>query len=266
MKSCYTMRLSNPRGMMLLDNLVVLITGASSGIGLAALRLFSDEGARVVGLARRAGAAQDVVAELTAVGRIAKFYRADITDPQQISAVVNEIEQSVGPLDAALNNASVTQDAYPIDEIPDHVFDEVLTTNIKGTWHCLRSELGVMKRRGHGAIVNVSSIAGVRGFPGLAAYTASKHAILGLTRSAALDAAAYGVRVNCLCPGTTRTPMMERQMLTRPGGEQATLARIPLGRIASAQEQAQAAAWLLSNRASFVTGEELVVDGGGTIR
>lgn len=251
---------------MLLDKRVVLVSGASSGIGLEALRLFSDEGAHVVGLARRSGAAAELVAELNAAGRVAKFYAADITVAGEIEAVIDDVERSMGPLDSALNNASLTQDAYPIDEIPDDVFDEILATNIKGTWHCLRSELRVMKKRGRGAIVNVSSIAGVRGFPGLAAYTASKHAIVGLTRSAALDAAAYGVRVNCLCPGTTRTPMMERQMLTRPGGEQVTLARIPLGRIAAPLEQAQAAAWLLSERASFVTGEELVVDGGGTIR
>jgi NAD(P)-dependent dehydrogenase (short-subunit alcohol dehydrogenase family) len=160
----------------------------------------------------------------------------------------------------------VTQDAYAFDELPEAVFDELIAINVKGTWRCMQRELAVMKTRSRGAIVNTSSIAGLRGFPGLAAYTASKHAILGLTRSAALDAAAWNIRVNCLCPGTTRTPMMERQMLTRPNGEQGTLARIPLNRIASPAEQAEAAAWLLSDRASFVTGEELVVDGGGTIR
>jgi len=130
----------------------------------------------------------------------------------------------------------------------------------------MRLEIARMKRHRRGAIVNTSSIAGVRGFPGLAAYTASKHAIVGLTRSAALDAADWNIRVNCLCPGTTRTPMMERQMLTRPNGEQGTLARIPLKRIATPAEQANAAAWLLSDSASFVTGEELVVDGGITVR
>jgi NAD(P)-dependent dehydrogenase (short-subunit alcohol dehydrogenase family) len=251
---------------MLLPERIILVTGASAGIGLAALRVFAEEGAAVIGLARRVGDAASELEALRAAGHRVWFQTADITRPGDIERVLDFVEREVGPLDGAFNNASITQDAYPIDDLPESVFDEVLAINVKGTWRCLRAELATMKSRGRGAIVNTSSIAGVRGFPGLAAYTASKHAILGLTRSAALDAAAWGIRINCLCPGTTRTPMMERQMRTRPGGEQTTLARIPLGRIASAEEQAQAAAWLLSDRASFVTGEELVVDGGGTIR
>jgi A-factor type gamma-butyrolactone 1'-reductase (1S-forming) len=251
---------------MLLRERIILVTGASSGIGLAALRVFAEEGAAVIGLARRVGDAATELEALRSAGHRVWFETADITQPGDIERVIDFIERDVGPLDGAFNNASITQDAYPVDELPESVFDEVLSINVKGTWRCLRAELAAMRPRGRGAIVNTSSIAGVRGFPGLAAYSASKHAILGLTRSAALDAAASGIRINCLCPGTTRTPMMEQQMRTRPGGEQITLARIPLGRIASPVEQAQAAAWLLSNRASFVTGEELVVDGGGTIR
>ena len=251
---------------MLLRERIILVTGASSGIGLAALRVFAEEGAAVIGLARRAAGASAEVDALRAAGHRVWFETADITKPGDVERVLDFIERDVGPLDGEFNNASITQDAYPVDELPEAVFDEVLSINVKGTWRCLRAELAAMKPRGRGAIVNTSSIAGVRGFPGLAAYSASKHAILGLTRSAALDAAAWGIRVNCLCPGTTRTPMMEQQMRTRPGGEQITLARIPLGRIATPAEQAQAAAWLLSDRASFVTGEELVVDGGGTIR
>lgn len=251
---------------MLLRERIILVTGASSGIGLAALRVFAEEGAAVIGLARRSAGAGAEIEALRAAGHRAWFETADIAKPGDIERVIDFVEREVGPLDGAFNNASITQDAYPVDELPEAVFDDVLSINVKGTWRCLRAELAAMKPRGRGAIVNTSSIAGVRGFPGLAAYTASKHAILGLTRSAALDAAAWGIRVNCLCPGTTRTPMMEQQMRTRPGGEEITLARIPLGRIATATEQAQAAAWLLSDRASFVTGEELVVDGGGTIR
>lgn len=251
---------------MLLRERIILVTGASSGIGLAALRAFAEEGAAVIGLARRVGDAATELDALRAAGHRVWFETADITRPGDIERVIDFIEREIGPLDGAFNNASITQDAFPIDETPESVFDEVLAINVKGTWRCLRAELAVMKPRRRGAIVNTSSIAGVRGFPGLAAYSASKHAILGLTRSAALDAANWDIRVNCLCPGTTRTPMMERQMRTRPGGEQITLARIPLARVATPAEQAQAAAWLLSERASFVTGEELVVDGGGTIR
>ena len=251
---------------LLLENRIILVTGASSGIGLAALAVFAAEGAAVVGIARHAGDAGPEVQRLQAAGHRVRFIAADITKSHDLDRVFAETESEVGPLDGAFNNASITQDAWPIDELPEDVFDEVIAINVKGTWRCLQRELAVMKARGRGAIVNTSSIAGLRGFPGLAAYTASKHAILGLTRSAALDAAPWGIRVNCLCPGTTRTPMMERQMLTRPNGEQGTLARIPLNRFATPAEQAGAAAWLLSDRAAFVTGEELVVDGGGTIR
>lgn len=251
---------------MLLQDRNILVTGASSGIGLAALGVFASEGARVLGIARRIEPAVPEVERLRAAGHRVALASADIRSTEDIRRAIATLEEQFGPLDGAFNNASVTQDACPIDDLPEHVFDELMAINVKGTWQCLRLELRTMRPRRRGAIVNTCSIAGIRGFPELAAYTASKHAILGLTRSAALDAAPCGIRVNCICPGTTRTPMMERQMLTRPGGEALTRARIPLDRIATPEEQARAAAWLLSDLASFVTGEELVVDGGSTVR
>ncbi|MGA0102508.1 MAG: SDR family NAD(P)-dependent oxidoreductase [Steroidobacteraceae bacterium] len=250
----------------LLAGRVILVTGASSGIGLAALDVFSREGAVVLGIARRTEPAAATVAALVAAGRRVAIESADVTRPGEVERVITLLETRHGPLDGAFNNAAMTQDAVAIDLMDEATLDQLFEINVKGTWRCLRAELKAMRPRRKGVIVNTSSIAGVRGFPGLSAYCASKHAVIGLTRSAALDAAEDGIRVNALCPGTTRTPMMERQMQTRPGGEQATLQRIPLARISESEEQAEAAAWLLSWRSSFVTGESLVVDGGATIR
>ncbi|MFZ8886637.1 MAG: SDR family NAD(P)-dependent oxidoreductase [Steroidobacteraceae bacterium] len=250
----------------LLAGRVILVTGASSGIGLAALDVFSREGAAVLGIARRTEPAAATVAALVAAGRRVAIESADVTRPGEVERVITLLETRHGPLDGAFNNAAMTQDAVAIDLMDEATLDQLFEINVKGTWRCLRAELKTMRPRRKGVIVNTSSIAGVRGFPGLSAYCASKHAVIGLTRSAALDAAEDGIRVNALCPGTTRTPMMERQMQTRPGGEQATLQRIPLARISESEEQAEAAAWLLSWRSSFVTGESLVVDGGATIR
>jgi len=243
----------------------IVVIGASSGIGAAALRRFATYGADVLGVARSADAGTAIATELRAEGLKASFRRADIASERDVVELFSWMAGEWGRPDGALNNAAMTQDAMPIDATPIAVFDELFAVNVRGTWLCLREEMSLMAGHG-GAIVNVASIAGQRGFPGLSVYTASKHAVLGMTKSAALDGAARGVRVNCICPGTTRTRMMEQQMVTRPGGLEATLARIPLGRLSDPREQAEAAAWLMSDRASFVTGEALTVDGGATIR
>lgn len=240
--------------MGLLDGKTILVTGASAGIGRAACDLFEREGATVIGTARRPPA-----------GGMARFIAADLARPAEVDRLFATIEAEHGALDGAFNNAGISQDAIPLPDTPPELFDSVFDINVRAMWLCLRHELRIMRARKRGAIVNTASIAGLRGYRGLSVYTASKHAVIGLTKAAALDAAEYGVRVNCICPGTTRSGMMERQMLTRPGGEAATLKTIPLNRIAQPAEQANAAAWLLSDAASFVTGDAMVVDGGRTI-
>lgn len=240
----------------------VLVTGASTGIGRAVAEQLGRDGAQVILTARREAEGRAAAAQ---VGGGAVFMRCDLADPASIDALFANIETRFGGLDGAVNNAGRTQDAVPLHRTPVEEYDAVMNVNIRGLWLSLRHEMRLLEQRGGGAIVNVASIAGLRGFPGLSLYVASKHAVIGMTKSAALDVAALGIRVNCLCPGTTRTEMMEMQMETRPGGEAKTVAGIPLGRASDPAEQAAAAIWLLGSEASFVTGQCLVVDGGRTI-
>lgn len=249
--------------MQMLEGKVILVTGASAGIGRAAVSLFAQEGATVIATARREQEGQAAVAE---AGRGARFISSDLCDPASIDELFACIETQFGRLDGAFNNAAMTQDAMPLADTPFDMYQRVFDTNVRSVWLCMRHELRIMQRQGVGSIVNTASIAGIRGLPGLSLYCASKHAVIGMTKSAALDAAASGVRVNCVCPGTTRTEMMEIQMRTRPGGEAETVKAIPLGRASAPSEQAEVAAWLLSDRASFVTGEHIVADGGRTVR
>lgn len=243
-----------------LDGRTILVVGATAGIGSAIYRQCVAAGANVIGVGRNEAKGSALASEVGG-----SFIRADISDPAEVEELFCEIARRGLSINGAVNNAAVTQAAISIDETPLEEFDRLVSVNLRGTWNCLANEIRSMRENG-GSIVNISSIAGKRGFPGLSVYCATKHAVIGLTRSAALDGAPNGIRVNALLPGTTRTEMMEEQMLTRPGGLEGTIARIPLGRISSPSEQAAAALWLLSDDSSFVTGEYLTVDGGTTAR
>ncbi|MFV0643239.1 MAG: SDR family NAD(P)-dependent oxidoreductase [Sphingomonadaceae bacterium] len=242
----------------MLDGRTILVVGCTSGIGAEIYRACIKAGATVIGIGRRNDQGRALAEECGGL-----FEAVDITDDSAISSFFDTLPGRGIILDGAINNAATTHDAIPVDQMDMALFDQVFSINVRALFYCLSREIAMM--RGHGgAVVNVASIAGIRGYPGLSLYSASKHAVVGLTKSAALDGARDNIRVNALLPGTTRTEMFETQMQTRPGGEEMTVAGIPLGRVSGPEEPAAAALWLLSDQASFVTGTTLVSDGGRT--
>jgi NAD(P)-dependent dehydrogenase (short-subunit alcohol dehydrogenase family) len=240
----------------------VLVTGAASGIGEAAARLLASEGAKVLLLDVQVELGQRVVASINEGGGEAFFRECDVTDGRQIDAAIEEALERYGRLDGAFNNAGIPAQAAETAEYEEAVWDRVMAVNLKGIWLCMVRELAQMVKQGNGAIVNISSIAGMVAFPFISPYNASKFAIRGITKTAALEYAARGIRVNAVCPAYVDTPGL--QALAPPDSETyAALSGLqPLGRLARAAEVAEAVAWLLSDAASFVTGTDLVVDGG----
>ncbi|MEV3924697.1 SDR family NAD(P)-dependent oxidoreductase [Actinomadura coerulea] len=245
---------------------VAFVTGASSGMGLAAARAFAASGA-AVGLADIDGdAAEQAAQDLTAAGHQALALACDVTDEDQVAAAVDRTAAAFGRLDMAYNNAGVM--APPTDAADEHAgqFDRVNAVNLRGVWASMKHELRHMRAQGGGAVVNCSSLGGLVGNPGRAAYHASKHGVIGLTKSAALEYGPRGVRVNAVCPGTISTPMVDAMIaageLDRGGAETGQA----IERLGTAEEIAQAVLWLCSPGAGYVTGVALPVDGGYTAR
>jgi NAD(P)-dependent dehydrogenase (short-subunit alcohol dehydrogenase family) len=250
----------------LVEDKVALVTGAASGIGRAAARAFAREGARVLAADVDAAGGEKAVAELVAEGGEARFVRADVTRESEIAALIAAVLEAWGRLDCAVNNAGITGAPAGVPDLSLEAWNRTIAVNLTGVFLCLKHELPVMQRQGAGAIVNVASGAGVVGAPGLAAYSASKHGVLGLTKTAALENARRGVRVNAICPGSTDTPMLRATMARDPGLEKLIRMSLPGGRLGAPEEIAEAAVWLCSNRASFVSGESMLVDGGAVAR
>ncbi len=244
----------------MLNNQSILITGAASGIGSAAARLFAGYGAQVTLVDRSAGVL-DVAQAVGGAGVI-----ADVTDAAAMRDAVEAALARFGRLDGAFNNAGTEQAGAAMIAVGDYPlgdFDRVIAINLRGMLVSMQAELAVMVPAGRGAIVNTSSVMGWLASAGMAAYVASKHGAVGLTKAAALDYAARGIRVNAILPGAVRTPMLtERAFPANPGYEAVAGTMHPIGRLAEPHEIAEAAAWLLSDRASFVTGATLAVDGG----
>ncbi|WP_368498809.1 SDR family NAD(P)-dependent oxidoreductase [Herbiconiux sp. A18JL235] len=245
----------------LLHDKVVLVVGASAGIGADAARVFAEHGASVMLVARSEGPLREVAEALAADGHTAHYATGDISVGADVARVVDETVARFGRLDGAFNNAGLTQ-AGRLDEVSEDEFDRILAVNVKGVWLCLREELRVMRAAGAGSIVNVSSIGGLRGSSGMGAYQATKHAVIGLTRTAAHDNGPLGVRINALAPGPTETPMLQQTRVAIPGGVEARVAATPLRKVGTGAEVGEAAAWLLSDLASHISGVVLPVDGG----
>lgn len=243
-----------------------LVTGAGSGLGRASALALAARGASVVVADRDGDAAAAVVAEIGAAGGRARPETVDVTDPEACVRLVAACVDAYGGLDLAVNNAGTTGLTGSVVDYPLEAWRSTMAVNLDGVFFSMRAELPVMVAAGHGAIVNVASGAGIMGFAGLPAYVASKHGVVGLTKSAAIECAPRGVRVNCVCPGSARTPMLEGFMGGDPKIERMMTAGVPLGRLATPEEIAAAIVWLCSDAASYLIGHALVVDGGATIQ
>jgi len=245
-----------------LEGKVALITGGSSGIGRVAALAFAREGARVVLGNRRVEEGEETVRRVREAGGEALVVRTDVTRAADVEALVAKAVQTYGRLDCAFNNAGMTGDMARTAECTEENWDRTLNVNLKGVWLAMKYEILQMLNQGGGAIVNNASVAGLVGMRGGPAYSASKGGVVQLTRTAALEYAKAGIRVNAVCPGFVATPMTEEHTRTNPDLE-AWIKRIqPMGRLATPEEVAEAVVWLCSDAASFVTGHPLVLDGG----
>jgi NAD(P)-dependent dehydrogenase (short-subunit alcohol dehydrogenase family) len=241
---------------------VALVTGGSSGIGRAAALAFAREGAKVVVADVQVAGGQETVGLIRDAGGEAVFVRTDVASPVEVKALVDEAVQRYGRLDYAFNNAGIEGTLAPTAECSEENWNRTLEINLKGVWLCMRAEIAQMLKQGGGAIVNTASVAGLVGFQNLPAYCASKGGVVQLTRTAALEYAKMGIRINAVCPGVIRTAMVERVTGGNPQTEAQFVAMEPVGRMGTPEEVAAAVVWLCSDAASFVTGHPMVVDGG----
>lgn len=248
-----------------LENKVVLITGAGSGIGRACAELFAREGAKVAVADLSAEIAEEVVAEIRQGGGEAVGIACDVTQAGEVDSAVQQVVDLWGRLDSAVNSAGITVPTIAMADTEEDDFDRLMAVNVKGVWLSMRAELRQMLKQNGGNIVNLASALSHKVFPGASFYVSSKFAVAGLTRTAAVEYGEANIRVNGLCPGNIRTPMLENAV-TDPAAIAALQALHPMNRLGTVDEVAQAALWLASDRSSFTTGALLTADGGWTAR
>lgn len=243
---------------------VALVTGGASGIGRATALAFGAAGAQVVVADLKSEAVASTVAELEAQGAEALGVVTNVARDEEVKAMLDATLARFGRLDIAFNNAGINPPLSLLGDVSEADFDAVVAVNLKGVWLCMRHELKVMTAQRSGVIVNTSSVAGLAGLRGCGAYAAAKHGVLGLTRTAALEYARFGIRINAVCPGGIMTPMLEEAEARRAGVLDAMTSLEPLGRLGQPAEIASAVLWLSSSGASFTTGHAMAVDGGWT--
>ncbi len=246
-----------------LEGSVAVVTGGAAGIGRAAVLAFAEGGARVVFCDVKGERGDELAHAVERGGGQAVFVKADVSRATDVEKLVGQAVSAFGRIDCAFNNAGIEGHLATTADCSEDNFDRIIAVNLKGLWLCLRYEIQQMLRQsGGGAIVNMSSVAGLVGFPSLPAYVASKHGVVGLTKAAALEYAKSGIRVNAVCPGVIHTEMIDRITGRDPAAEQQFVNLEPVGRMGTPAEIAEAAVWLCSKAASFVTGHALAVDGG----
>lgn len=245
-----------------MDNKIALVTGAGSGIGRATALVFAREGAKVVVSDIVVEGGQETVQQIEAAGGEAIFVKADVSQAADVETLVAKTVETYGRLDCAFNNAGIEGSVKPTIDCTEEEFDRTIAVNLTGVWLCMKYEIQQMLSQGGGTIVNTASAAGLVGFPGLPDYVASKHGVVGLTKTAALEYAKSGIRVNAVCPGVIQTPMVERGAQLSPGFDELAVSMEPVGRFGQPAEIGEAVVWLCSDAASFVTGIPMQVDGG----
>jgi len=241
---------------------VAIITGGNSGIGRATAVALARQGVNITIASRRTKEGEETVKLVKDAGSEGIFVKTDVTKEDDVRSLVEKSADKFGRLDYAFNNAGIEESMTPlVDQRSDH-FDRIINVNVKGVWLSMKYEIPEMIKSGGGSIVNMSSVAGVMGFPQMPIYIASKHAVLGLTKSAALEYARSGIRINAVAPGAVNTDMAKRVMEGNPQLNQTLTSMHPIGRVAEPEEIADVVSWLLSDKSSFVLGHTLLADGG----